>query len=71
MLSELLNVHMEDILVKKNTVPVIYDIEQYLCSGCTETIYSILPIKYTSLWHRWLWTNRLMKILLTNTILLS
>ena len=29
MLSELLNVHMEDFLVKKNTVPVIYDIEQY------------------------------------------
>jgi hypothetical protein len=28
MLSELLNVHMEDLLVKKNTVPVIYDIEQ-------------------------------------------
>lgn len=29
MLSELLNVHMEDFLVKKNVVPVIYDIEQY------------------------------------------
>ena len=28
MLSELLNVHMEDLLVKKNLVPVIYDIEQ-------------------------------------------
>lgn len=28
MLSELLNVHMEDFLVKKNAVPVIYDIEQ-------------------------------------------
>ena len=28
MLSELLNVHMEDLLVKKNAVPVIYDIEQ-------------------------------------------
>ena len=28
MLSELLNVHMEDLLVKKNVVPVIYDIEQ-------------------------------------------
>ena len=27
MLSELLNVHMEDLLVKKNAVPVIYDIE--------------------------------------------
>ena len=29
MLSELLNVHMEDLLVKKNAVLVIYDIEQY------------------------------------------
>ena len=28
MLSELLNVHMEDLLVKKNSVPVIYDIDQ-------------------------------------------
>ena len=28
MLSELLNVHMEDLLVKKNSVPVIFDIEQ-------------------------------------------
>ena len=28
MLSELLNVHMEDLLVKKNAVPVIYDIEK-------------------------------------------
>ncbi len=28
MLSELLNVHMEDLLVKKNVVLVIYDIEQ-------------------------------------------
>ena len=30
MLSELLNVHMEDFLVKKNEIPVIYDMEQ-LC----------------------------------------
>ena len=29
MLSELLNVHMEDFLVKKNERPIIYDIEQY------------------------------------------
>ena len=28
MLSELLTVHMEDLLVKKNAVPVMYDIEQ-------------------------------------------
>ena len=29
MLSELLGVHMEDLLVKKNAVMLIYDIEQY------------------------------------------
>ena len=29
MLSKLLNVHMEDFLVKKNAMPYIYDIEQY------------------------------------------
>ena len=29
MLSELLDVHMEDLLVKKNAMPIIYDIEQY------------------------------------------
>ncbi len=29
MLSELLNVHMEDFLVKQNINPIIYDIEQY------------------------------------------
>lgn len=28
MLSELLNVHMEDLLVKKNVVPVLYNMEQ-------------------------------------------
>lgn len=28
MLSELLNAHMEDLLVKKNAIPMIYDIEQ-------------------------------------------
>lgn len=28
MLSELLNVHMEDLLVKKNDVPMIYDVKQ-------------------------------------------
>ncbi|MBE5875003.1 MAG: helix-turn-helix transcriptional regulator [Lachnospiraceae bacterium] len=28
MLSELLNVHMEELLVKKQVVPVIFDIEQ-------------------------------------------
>lgn len=29
MLSELLNVHMEDLLVKKNVVSVLYNMEQY------------------------------------------
>lgn len=29
MLSELLNVRMEDFLVKKNAKPIIYDVEQY------------------------------------------
>lgn len=33
MLSELLGVHMEDFLVKKNAVPVIYDIEH----SCSQT----------------------------------
>lgn len=34
MLSELLNVHMEDFLVKKDILPVLYDIEQY----CLQTV---------------------------------
>ena len=29
MLSELLGIHREDLLVKKNAMPFIYDIEQY------------------------------------------
>ena len=29
MLSELLNVHMEDLLVKKNATMMSYDIEEY------------------------------------------
>lgn len=29
MLGELLNVHMEDFLVKKDILPVLYDIERY------------------------------------------
>ncbi|MBQ4559501.1 MAG: helix-turn-helix transcriptional regulator [Tyzzerella sp.] len=29
MLSELLGVHMEDFLVKKNVVPMTYDVDQY------------------------------------------
>ena len=35
MLSELLNVHMEDLLVKKNVVPVVYDIEK-CCAQATQ-----------------------------------
>lgn len=35
MLSELLNVHMEDFLVKKNAMPMLYDIEQY-CSQVSQ-----------------------------------
>ena len=34
MLSELLGVHMEDFLIKKNAVSVVYDIEHY----CSQTI---------------------------------
>ncbi len=35
MLSELLSVHMENLLVKKNTVPMIYDAERN-CSQVTQ-----------------------------------
>ena len=45
MLSELLNVHMEDFLVKKNAVPVLYDIEQY----GSETAYKRLMAYYEKL----------------------
>lgn len=33
MLSELLNVHMEELLVKKNTIPIIYTVEK----SCLQT----------------------------------
>lgn len=46
MLSELLNVHMEDFLVKKNAVPVLYDIEQY----GSETAYKRLMAYYEKLY---------------------
>jgi len=29
MLSELLHVHMEDLLVKKNSIPAVFDMDQY------------------------------------------
>ena len=35
MLSELLGVHMEDFLVKKNVLPMTYDVEQY-CLQATQ-----------------------------------
>ena len=38
MLSELLNVHMEDLLVKKNAVLVTYDIEQCYAQAAQKRI---------------------------------
>ena len=38
MLSELLNVHMEDFLVKKNAIPVIWDIEWYEPQTCEKRV---------------------------------
>ena len=38
MLSELLNVHMEDLLVKMNAVPMIYDIEQSYAQAAQKRI---------------------------------
>ena len=70
MLSELLGVHMEEFLVKKNAVMLIYDIEQYR-SQATQKRFIAYYKKYFSRWHRLLWTNGPMKILLTNDILLS
>lgn len=46
MLSELLNVHMEDLLVK-NTVPLIYDIEQ--C--CTQAAQKRFMAYYKKIYH--------------------
>ena len=48
MLSELLNVHMEDLLVKKNAVPVIYDIEQYYAQTAQKRFISYYKKKYQS-----------------------
>lgn len=45
-LSGLLGVHMEDFLVKKNTVPVIYDIEQY----CSRTIQKQFVTYYNKIY---------------------
>ena len=46
MLSELLGVHMEDFLVKKNAVPVIYDIEQY----CSPTMQKRIIAYYNKIY---------------------
>jgi len=46
MLSELLNVHMEDLLVKKNEVPVIYDIGQ--C--CSQIVQKRLIVYYKKIY---------------------
>ena len=46
MLSELLDVHMEDFLVKKKAIPVIYDIEQ--C--CFQTTQKQLMLYYKKIY---------------------
>ena len=48
MLSELLNVHMEDFLVKKNAVPVIYDIEQHYSQVAQQRLIAYYKIIYQS-----------------------
>ena len=48
MLSELLNVHMEDLLVKKNTVPVMYDIEQCYAQGAQKRFIAYYKKIYQS-----------------------
>ena len=47
MLSELLNVHMEDLLVK-NAVPVIYDIEQWCAQAAQERFITYYKKIYQS-----------------------
>lgn len=48
MLSELLNVHMEDFLVKKNAVPMIYDIEQRYSQVAQQRLIAYYKIIYQS-----------------------
>ena len=48
MLSELLNVHMEDLLVKKNSVPMIYDIEQCYVQAAQKRFMAYYKIIYQS-----------------------
>ena len=48
MLSELLNVHMEDFLVKKNAKPIIYDVEQYNIVAAQKRIIAYCQKMYQS-----------------------
>ena len=48
MLSELLNVHMEDLLVKKNAVPLIYDIEQCYAQAAQKRLITYYKKIYQS-----------------------
>lgn len=48
MLSELLNVHMEELLVKKNSVPVIYNIEQCYVQAAQKRFMAYYKIIYHS-----------------------
>ena len=48
MLSELLNVHMEDFLVKKNAKPIIYDVEQYKIVAVQRRIIAYCQKMYQS-----------------------
>ena len=48
MLSELLNVHMEELLVKKNSVPVIYNIEQCYDQAAQSRLMAYYKIIYQS-----------------------
>ena len=48
MLSELLNVHMEDLLVRKNVVSVIYDIEQYYLEAAQKRFMAYFKKIYQS-----------------------
>ena len=48
MLSELLNVHMEDLLVKKNAVPAIYDIEQHYAQAAQKRFMAYYKKIYQS-----------------------
>ena len=48
MLSELLHVHMEDFLVKKNAKPIIYDVEQYNIVAVQRTIIAYCQKMYQS-----------------------